>query len=94
MFFVYNCPLLVNVAGDVLRVCVNTHPKPNINLEAFVLPTPLTTLSDFSAMSCDVSASDMVSFKNTIEQLYANGVLNSLLIYIIIVTGFWYDNKD
>lgn len=90
----YNCPLLVNVAGDVLRVCVNTHPKADNNLEAFVLPTALTTVSDFSVMSYDISASDMISFTNTIEQLYFNDVLNSLLIYVIVVTAIWYDNKN
>lgn len=97
MFFVYNCPILTNVAGDVLRVCINSINAPfeaNLNLKAVVLPTPLTTVSDFSVMSCDVSASDVVSLQNTIEQLYVNGVLNSLLIYIIILAAFWYDNKN
>lgn len=94
MFFVYNCPLLTNVAGDVLRVCTNTPFESNPNLKAFVLPIPLMTVSDFSVMSCDVSTTDVVSLQNTIGQLYVNGVLNSLLIYVIIVAAFWYDNEN
>lgn len=97
MLFAYNCPIFTNVAGDVLRVCINSINTPleeNLNLKAVVLPTPLTTVSDFSVMSCDVSASDVVTLQNTIEQLYVNGVINSLLIYVIVVAGFWYDRKN